>query len=174
MSFSECAKCGNVFSAEAVFDLHHDVDYDRVPAVQCLEPGEYGFQRDDRGVWSVPAGYVRPLLPGMVRGVRRTCVVKIGADTVRLCEPECRNEVLTDLGVPGGRGGWVYPASGSALVTVGWSGKTLPVSWARRRPSALRCDMCEFQWQRRIPRLVERAREQSEAMKGTVPLFGAA
>lgn len=101
-----------------------------------------------------------------LRTSRRTSIVQLGPDTVRLCDPECRNEVLADLGVPGGRGAWTYPGHGAATVTVAWSGKTYDIAWKRVRPSALPCDACWDEWMYRIPAAVAQAKARSERMKG--------
>jgi hypothetical protein len=122
-------------------------------------------------------------LAGMepVRMSRRTSVITLFShetghtDVIRSCEPECRNEILLDLGVPHtGHGGWVYRSHGEADVTVAWSGVRYHVTWKRVRPSALSCDHCEDGWMYRMPELVARAAEQSAARKGVaVPQFAA-
>lgn len=111
----------------------------------------------------------------ILREQRRTSVITLASektgkvDTIRACEPECRNEILLDLGVRGGRGGWVYRSKGDAVVTVPWSGVMYHVSWKRVRPTALACDACGDEWMYRIPELIARAAEQSEARKGVAP-----
>jgi hypothetical protein len=56
-----------------------------------------------------------PAVPeGILRDKRRTSAITITgpdghADEVRVCWPDCRNDVLRDLGVPTTRGIWVYP-----------------------------------------------------------------
>jgi len=96
----------------------------------------------------------------VLRESRRTSLVVIGPDTVRLCWPDCRNEVLLDLGIRGGRNGWVYPPLGSATVTRAWSGKTYEVAWKRCPPSSLPCDLCGQQWRYHVPALVARAADR--------------
>lgn len=108
--------------------------------------------------------YIRP---GAVRDTRRTAQVVIGPDTIELCEPECRNQFLLDLGVPG-HGAWVYRPSGSADVHVAWSRRDYTVTWKRRRTNARPCDLCWDAWQFQIPAVVAAARARAEAMKGSL------
>jgi hypothetical protein len=111
-----------------------------------------------------------------LRDSRRTSVITLlsaatgNLDQVRLCEPECRNEFLLDLGVPrrGRGGGWVYRSHGEADVTVAWSGVRFHVTWRRGRATVLPCDQCGDEWEFRMPELIARAAERSEALKGTL------
>lgn len=113
----------------------------------------------------------------ILRDSRRTSVVTLASsrtgrvDTIRLCEPECRNAVLTDLQVPhaGRGGGWVYRSKGDAIVTISWSGVPYHVTWKRIRATALPCDHCGDEWMARMPGLLVRAAERSAALKGTAP-----
>lgn len=91
-------------------------------------------------------------------------------DRVRLCEPECRNAFLLDLGVPHrGRGGWTFRSYGEADVTVAWNSIRFHVTWKRGRPTARACDQCGDEWMYRIPELIARAEERSAALKGIAP-----
>lgn len=111
----------------------------------------------------------------VLRDSRRTSVITLASetgrvDTIRACEPECRNEVLLDLGVPHGRGGgWTYRSKADAAVTVAWSGIRYRVSWKRVRATALPCDHCGDEWVHRMPELLVRAAERSAAQKGITP-----
>jgi hypothetical protein len=135
-----CARCGVNFPTVTTFDAH---------PCMTASPG--------------------PAATAVLREKRRTSIVTIGPDTVRLCEPECRNEVLLDLGVKGGRGAWVYPPRGPAVVTVTWSGKTYEVTWKRCPPSAQPCDLCAHQWHYRIPAAVAAAgRAPTEAQRASL------
>lgn len=98
------------------------------------------------------------------RDKRRTSVITIGPDTVELCEPDCRNEFLADLGIRASRNG-NYVRDGEATVTVAWSGKPYRVTWQRHRMNMRHCDLCADQWRYRIPSLVAKARRRSAAMK---------
>lgn len=110
---------------------------------------------------------IRPEPAPVLRESRRTTQVTIGPDTIELCEPECRNEFLLDLGVRG-HGAWVYAPSGGAGVHVAWSQRDYVVTWKRRRTNARPCDLCSDAWQYRIPAIVAAARARSEAMKGSL------
>jgi hypothetical protein len=85
----------------------------------------------------------------VLRETRRTSIVTIGPDTVRLCEPECRDEVLLDLGVKGSGGGSAFRSHGETGVHVEWNGKDYRVTWKRCPPSALHCHLCAGQWRYR-------------------------
>lgn len=108
----------------------------------------------------------------MLRDKRRTAVITMIStttnDTIRACEPECRNYVLSDLGIPSG-GQWKYKPAGEADVTAAWSGRDYHVSWKRCKPSAIYCDQCGDEWQTRIPALIADAQRRSEARKGIMP-----
>jgi hypothetical protein len=132
-----CAKCGHDFRTAVLFDEH-----------PCMT-----------------ASLEHPDAP-VLRDRRRTSLVTIGPDTVRLCEPECRNDVLLDLGVKGGRGGWVYPPRGSAEVTIASNGKTYVMAWRRCPPSAQHCDLCAWEWHYRVPAVVTGARSSRPLTEG--------
>lgn len=89
--------------------------------------------------------------------MRRTSVVVMisptATQTVRLCEPVCRDEFLLDLGLVGHGGGAAFRGRGRALVHVGWNTTDYQVSWARRSPSARACDLCGHEWQARPARI---------------------
>ena len=77
------------------------------------------------------------MLGGMdtaVTDVRRTCVVTMisatARDEIRLCNPDCRDSFLIDLGLSGHGGGWAFSPRGQAMVRVAWSGIRYQVSWA--------------------------------------------
>jgi hypothetical protein len=110
-----------------------------------------------------------------LRESRRTTVITLVSsktnrvDVIRACEPECRNEILMDLGVPHGRGGgWLYRSKAAAVVTVAWSGIRYHVSWKRVKATALPCDHCGDQWVFRMPELIALAAERSAAQKGVL------
>jgi hypothetical protein len=105
----------------------------------------------------------------ILRDKRRTTVITIGPDVIRVCEPECRNYFLSDLGIPAGRNEWKYRPSGEADVHVAWSGKDYRVTWKRCKPSAIYCDQCGDEWQGYIPASVAKAQAQSERLKGSSP-----
>lgn len=101
------------------------------------------------------------------RTERRTTEVIIdGKERVYLCEPECRNEFLLDLGVSGGTGAWVFRSRGSATVTLAWSGRTHHVTWRRIRPNARDCDLCGVEWRTHTPAAILASQRKSEAMRG--------
>lgn len=101
------------------------------------------------------------------RTERRTTEVIIdGKEKIHLCEPECRNEFLLDLGVSGGTGAWVFRSRGSATVVVGWSGKRHQIGWRRIRPNARDCDLCGVNWRGRVPAAILANERKSEAMRG--------
>jgi hypothetical protein len=50
----KCAPCGREFSSLTGFDRHQDVDYDRRPAVRCLDPAARGLEQNDHGRWHLP------------------------------------------------------------------------------------------------------------------------
>lgn len=108
----------------------------------------------------------RPVL----RTIRRTSRVTVGPDIFELCEPECRDEVLLDLGLKGSGGGSAYPAGGEASAGVAWNQKTYAVSWRRQpRASARFCDMCGEDWRfrARVGRRLsdEQRRELADRMR---------
>ena len=92
-----------------------------------------------------------------VQETRRTCVITMTSDTasdvIRVCEPECRDAVLTDLGLLGHGGGWAFQSRGQANVTVAWNHKDYQVTWRRRPPSAMPCDACGDEWRTRSARV---------------------
>ena len=55
MSACTCSPCGQSFTGLTAFDKHQDVDYDRRPAVQCLDPATVGLVRQSSGRWGFPA-----------------------------------------------------------------------------------------------------------------------
>ena len=95
--------------------------------------------------------------PGVLRDRRRTAVITMTSatahDAVRVCDPECRDAFLLDLGLKGSGGGSAYRSHGEADVRVAWSGKDYRVTWKRCAPSALHCDLCEGEWRYRACRL---------------------
>jgi hypothetical protein len=107
-----------------------------------------------------------------LRDQRRTSSITIGPDTVEVCEPDCRNDVLLDLGIPAS-GGWAYPPRGNANVTVAWNGKDYAVSWRRVRMNDHPCELCADEWRYRIPALVADSRARSERQRFVAPGFGA-
>src|SRR5438105_12130416 len=88
---------------------------------------------------------------------RRTCVITMvsatASDRVRLCNPDCRDAFLIDLGLSGHGGGWAFPARGQKMVRVAWSGIRYQVSWAGRPASAKSCDLCGDEWMYRPARM---------------------
>jgi len=54
-SQSGCAACGEVFATLTDFDKHHDVDYNRTPAVVCKPPATVGLELSN-GAWGTPEG----------------------------------------------------------------------------------------------------------------------
>jgi hypothetical protein len=151
-----CAECQPVEACPAIPGRR---------ACQCPRCGENfpDVAAFDEHAYPVEAGSGAPL-----RSERRTSVVVMGPDTIRVCDPECRNEVLSDLGIPG-RGKWKYRGRGEASVTVAWSGKSYDIAWKRCRPSALPCDACGDGWMGRIPGLVADAQRRSDAMRESMP-----
>lgn len=117
--------------------------------------------------------------PVNLRDKRRTTVIEMTnsetghLDQIRLCEPDCRNYFLSDLGIPGNPhgGGWMYKSHGNADVTVAWSKKSYGVTWKRVRPTDIPCDHCDDAWMTHIPALVADAekRSQDAKLRGTVP-----
>jgi hypothetical protein len=81
---------------------------------------------------------------------RRTCVITMTSvtahDVIRVCDPECRDAFLIDLGLKGSGGGWAFRSHGVARVTVAWNHKDYDVTWKRCPPSALPCDSCGDEW----------------------------
>lgn len=58
-SLSLCARCGRTFLNITAFDKHHDVDYNRTPAVICKDPTTVGLEQDEIGLWGTPEGHAR-------------------------------------------------------------------------------------------------------------------
>lgn len=54
MSTCTCHPCGESFTGLTAFDKHQDVDYNRRPAVQCLDPATLGMERNAHGRWGYP------------------------------------------------------------------------------------------------------------------------
>ena len=44
MARSQCTICARFFSGMSTFDAHHDVDYERHPAVKCINPEKLGMR----------------------------------------------------------------------------------------------------------------------------------
>ncbi len=86
----------------------------------------------------------------VVRTRRRTSLVTMtsaqtgNVDVIRLCEPECRDEFLCDLGLHGHGGGSAFPRSGKTLVYA--AGTAYQVTWDRKISSGVPCDLCEPYW----------------------------
>lgn len=93
----------------------------------------------------------RPVL----REQRRTSVVVMVShatgrvNSIRLCEPECRDAFLIDLGLRGHGGVSAFKGTGSACVLVDWNATEYDVRWRRFPPSARHCDQCGDDWQYR-------------------------
>jgi len=104
-----------------------------------------------------------------LRTKRRTTLVRMTSTTsdyeVRLCEPECRNEYLADLGIPAA-GQWKYRSYGETDIHKNWNNKDYHVTWKRTRAVSNYCDLCELEWMYRIPALVADAEARSRAMAG--------
>lgn len=49
-----CAACHETFGTLTLFDAHHDVDYNRDPAVLCREPGVLGMVQAENLIWWTP------------------------------------------------------------------------------------------------------------------------
>jgi len=98
-------------------------------------------------------------LAAVYRDARRTCVITMTSttahDVIRVCDPECRDEFLRDLGLSGHGGGWAFRSRGEADVTVAWNHKDYRVTWKRCAPSALPCDQCGGEWRFRQERVRE-------------------
>jgi hypothetical protein len=137
MNMNLCARCETDFKTIGQFDAH-----------SCMTAS------------------LDPAATVVLRTRRRTSAVMIGPDTVHLCDPDCRNEVLADLGIPSSGNG-NYRRRGQADVHVAWNGKDYRVTWEPRTSNARPCDMCADQWRYRIPSLVAKARARGAAMKGS-------
>ena len=125
MTTCECARCGAAFTGLAAFD-EHVLTHDPRPV------------RQDR---------------------RRTCVITMAntgtghTDVIRVCDPQCRDEFLLDLGLKGSGGGSAFRSHGEADVRADWNGKDYRVTWKRNPPSAAHCDLCEPTWRYREPKV---------------------
>jgi hypothetical protein len=142
-----CARCKTDFGTVSQFDAH---------PCMTASPG--------------------PDATAVLRTRRRTSIVTIGPDTVRLCDPGCRDEVLPGLGLKGSGGGSAFRSHGEADVHVTWNGHDYRVTWKRCPASALPCDACGPQWRYRAgaPRraLTDAQREALE--RGRVPFVSTA
>ena len=146
LSTCHCAGCHETFTSISAFDVHQRIDgY----SLRCLKQ----------------AGILRG---NMIRDERRTTVITIGPDVIRVCEMPCRNVFLADLGIPG-RGGWMYKPSGAADARVAFSGKDYHLTWKRCRPSDIYCDQCGDKWRSWLPPLIADAQARSDRLKGTAP-----
>lgn len=91
----------------------------------------------------------------VLREQRRTSVVVMVShatgrvNSIRLCEPECRDAFLIDLGLRGHGGRAAFKGTGSARVLVAWNATEYDVRWRRFPPSARGCDQCGDDWQYR-------------------------
>jgi hypothetical protein len=90
----------------------------------------------------------------VLREQRRTSLVIMASatgrvDSIRLCEPECRDHFLIDLGLRGHGGRSAFRSTGSARVLVEWNATEYDVRWRRFPPSARACDQCGDDWQYR-------------------------
>lgn len=98
---------------------------------------------------------IRERITPHLREQRRTAVVTMISratghrDVIRLCEPECRDAFLIDLGMHGHGGGSAFRSTGSARVTVAWNATGYDVTWRRCPPSARDCDLCGGEWRDR-------------------------
>lgn len=81
----------------------------------------------------------------MLRTERRTAVMTIGSDVLRVCEAGCRDYCLDELGVTSSRS-----PTGSERVVLSWNLKAYTVSWKRCPASALPCDQCGNEWESRV------------------------
>jgi hypothetical protein len=132
-----CSRCGEGFRTIGQFDAH-----------PCMTAS------------------LDPAATAVLRTRRRTCLVTIGRDTVHLCEPDCRNDVLADLGIASSGNG-NYRRAGEADVHIAWNGADRRVSWLPAVSNARPCDLCADQWRYRVPSLVAKARARGEAMKAS-------
>jgi len=102
----------------------------------------------------------------VARDARRTCVITMTSvtarDVIRVCDPECRDAFLLDLGLAGHGGGWAFRSHGEADVTVAWNHADYRVTWKRCSRSALPCDQCGEEWRSR-QELVREVRPPTEA-----------
>jgi hypothetical protein len=157
-----CATCHNTFRALAAYDAHHLWGQDGRPA--CLDPAVLGLVLREDGRWVITSGGTLDDPPGITW--RRTATVTITnmatshADTVRLCDPGCRDVVLLDLGLKGSGGGSAFPSHGQAEVFAEWNGEDYEVAWKRGRPTRLPCDLCGGDW---MTRPVRAKRERTAA-----------
>ena len=123
----------------------------------------------------------------MIREKRRTAIVVVTVvvpdpdwppvETLRFCEVPCRDQYLSDLSVPGGRGASMYRSHGTARVHIDWGpGKHCDVKWSRGGPSAIDCWGCEGEWAYWLPAPIAAAQAASERAKarplpaGLVPI----
>lgn len=159
---TECAPCQLSFASPGVFDAHLAwPPGDELVHVHPLRVGGLKQLEDGTWAWATNAGSKAPgagAISGAVRDERRTCVVVMTSATsreeIRLCDPECRDQFLIDLGLKGSGGGWAFRSRGQADVTVPWSGTEYHVTWERRRPSSIPCAQCEQAWRFRPARVL--------------------
>jgi hypothetical protein len=105
-----------------------------------------------------------------MRTARRSAEVLIdGTERLVLCEPECRNEYLYDLAVPGNRNGTYRPV-GTAKVHVAWSRADHTLTWRRMRSNVQPCDLCGDEWTRR-PAVIHDVRPPTSAQQAARDAF---
>lgn len=176
-----CAPCRIPFASESAFDAH-----------LCWPPGAgalhahplrvSGLRQLDDGTWAwaSPAGARAPgagEVSGAVRDARRTAVIVLAGtssrEEIRVCDPECRDAFLMDLGLKGSGGGWAFRSHGAARAAVSWRHEDYRVTWERRRASALPCDLCGEAWRFRparvLPPPTEAQLRQREAFAASRP-----
>jgi hypothetical protein len=76
-----------------------------------------------------------------------------GPDVIRVCEPECRDAFLMDLGMLAAGGVSGFRPRGAADVHVAWNDHDYRVTWHRHPLSAKPCDVCGEEWQARPGRV---------------------
>jgi len=54
MSVCKCSPCGREFTGLSTFDRHQDVNYNRRPAVVCVDPAGLGMVQNRSGRWGFP------------------------------------------------------------------------------------------------------------------------
>jgi hypothetical protein len=73
---------------------------------------------------------------------RRTTLVTLGPDTVRLCWPECHKEFVSDLGVTDTRRKVGKPRT----VRIKWLSRDFLLAWIMERTNSKHCDLCGDGW----------------------------
>jgi hypothetical protein len=85
-----------------------------------------------------------------VRDAHRTSAIHLVSatahDAVRVCEPECRDAFLMDLGLLAAGGMSGFRPRGDAIVTVAWNKILYHVTWKRHPLSGAPCDLCGDEW----------------------------